>query len=130
MENSSDDQSNLKKSSILDPIVQYIAIRNDLKWQKGALIAQGAHSSIAAIHLNYSDRETISYLADLDKMHKIVIGVSSQDELKELSSELSKADIKFKLWMEQPENIPVSLATKPYHKSNVEKFFQKFKLFK
>ena len=53
-----------------DHIVQYIAIRSDLKWPKGALIAQGAHSSIAAIHLNYTDPDTISYLADLDKMHK------------------------------------------------------------
>lgn len=130
MENNTNDQSNQKIPPIFDPLVQYIVIRNDLKWQKGALIAQGAHSSIAAIHLNYSDRETISYLANLDKMHKIVVGVSSKDELEELSSELSKADIKFKLWIEQPENIPVSLATKPYQKSNVEKFFQKFKLFK
>ena len=33
-----------------DYIVQHIVIRSDLKFTKGALIANGAHASVAAIY--------------------------------------------------------------------------------
>lgn len=113
-----------------DPIVQYIAIRSDLKWPKGALIAQSCHASVAAIHLNYLDTETIAYLDNLDSMHKIVVGVTSQSDLVKLSEDLGESEMKYKLWIEQPENIPTCLATKPYAKSMAEKFFKSFKLFR
>lgn len=111
-----------------DPIVQYIALRSDLKWPKGALIAQSCHATAAVLHLNYNDKQTQEYLENLDSMHKVVVGVPSENELKELSEQLAKDDIKFKLWIEQPENVPTCLATKPYSKSLVEKFFKAFKL--
>jgi peptidyl-tRNA hydrolase len=111
-----------------DPIVQYIALRSDLKWPKGALIAQSCHATAAVLHLNYHDKQTQEYLENLDSMHKVVVGVPSDNELRELSEQLAKNDIKFKLWIEQPENIPTCLATKPYSKSFVEKFFKAFKL--
>jgi peptidyl-tRNA hydrolase len=120
-----DNDNNTKKN---DPIVQYIALRSDLKWPKGALIAQSCHATAAVIHLNYSDKETVEYLANLDSMHKIVVGVPSEQELNDLNILLTKNDVKFKLWIEQPENIPTCLATKPYSKSLVEKFFKAFKL--
>ena len=113
-----------------EPIVQYIAIRSDLKWPKGALIAQACHASIAAVHLNYSDKETIDYLKGLDSMHKIVVGVPNQSDLVDLSERLKENNVLFKLWTEQPENYPTCLATKPYSKSLVERFFKSFKLFK
>ena len=113
-----------------DPIVQYIAIRSDLKWPKGALIAQSCHASVAAVHLNYMDEETVDYLKNLDSMHKIVVGVVSQADLVALSETLIENEIKFKLWTEQPENIPTCIATKPYTKSLVDKFFKTFKLFR
>lgn len=113
-----------------DPIVQYIAIRSDLKWPKGALIAQSCHASLAAVHLNYLDAETVAYLNNLDSMHKIVVGVLTQSDLVALSEALAADELKFKLWIEQPENIPTCLATKPYTKSLVEKFFKGFKLFR
>ncbi len=113
-----------------EPIVQYIAIRNDLKWPKGALIAQGCHASIAAIHLNYTDPETVSYLQEMDTMHKIVVGVPNEADLKQLADELSLNNVKFKVWLEQPENTPTCLALKPYSKSTVERFLKPFKLFK
>lgn len=113
-----------------EPIVQYIAVRSDLKWPKGALIAQGAHASVAAIHLFYSDPDTVTYLKSLDSMHKIVVGVPSLEELNKLNELLINQNIKFKLWTEQPENMPTCLATKPYAKSLVENFFKSFKLFK
>ena len=61
-------------------------------------------------------------------MHKIVVGIPSQEELMTLNDALSKSDIKFKLWIEMPENIPSCLALKPYSKSLVEACFKGFKL--
>lgn len=113
-----------------DPIVQYIAIRSDLKWPKGALIAQACHATLAAVHLNYQDSETKDYLKNLDSMHKICVGVLSQSDLVKLSETLAENDINHKLWIEQPENIPTCIATKPYTKSIIEKFFKGLKLFK
>ena len=114
----------------IDPIVQYIAMRSDLKWPKGALIAQCCHSSIAAIHLNYTDEQTQDYLTKLDSMHKIVVSVLNETDLLALSNQLKENEIKHKLWTEQPENYATCLATKPYNKSLIEKFFKAFKLFK
>ena len=114
----------------IDPIVQYIAMRSDLKWPKGALIAQCCHSSIAAIHLNYTDEQTQDYLTKLDSMHKIVVSVLNETDLLALSRQLKENEIKHKLWTEQPENYATCLATKPYNKSLIEKFFKAFKLFK
>lgn len=115
-------------TSVADPIVQYIAVRSDLKWAKGALVAQACHAALAVTHLNYDDHDTMAYLHDLDHMHKIVIGVPSESELVKLADELNKNGIKNKLWYEQPENLPTSLALKPYKKSMVEQFFKAFKL--
>lgn len=124
----SDNNNSTIQNETPDPLVQYIAVRSDLKWPKGALIAQACHASIAAVHLNYSDKETRDYLENLDSMHKVVVGVPSETDLIQLSKELNDNDIKFKLWTEQPENVPTSLALKPYTKSLVEKFFRAFKL--
>ena len=35
----------------------------------------------------------------------------------------------YKLWIEQPENYPTCLATKPYPRDEISKFFKKFKLY-
>lgn len=110
------------------PIVQYIAVRSDLKWPKGAMVAQGCHASVAAIHLFYNDPDTTEYLKNLDSMHKVVVNVPSEKELVDLSNSLGSNGIKFKLWTEQPENIPSCLATKPYAKNVIENFFKMFKL--
>jgi peptidyl-tRNA hydrolase len=123
-------EQNIAAPKQQDPIVQYIAIRSDLKWPKGALIAQSCHASLAAVHLNYLDPETVAYLNNLESMHKIVVGVLSQSDLVALGEALAADELKFKLWIEQPENIPTCLATKPYTKSLVEKFFKGFKLFR
>jgi peptidyl-tRNA hydrolase len=125
-----EDNVNPSDTTITDPIVQYIAIRSDLKWPKGALIAQCCHASTAVIHLNYNDEETKKYLNDLDSMHKIVVGVPTVNELNELHTSLNDNKISCKLWIEQPENIPTCLAIKPCSKKSVETFFKMFKLFR
>ena len=60
-------------------IVQYIAVRSDLKtvlgWPLGAVIAQACHASTAVVNENISDAAVQSYLQDIDRMHKVVLEV-------------------------------------------------------
>ncbi|KAL8591736.1 hypothetical protein ACOMHN_032278 [Nucella lapillus] len=115
-------------------IVQYVVVRGDLikvqKWPLGALIAQACHASSAAIHLFYSAQDTQQYLADLDRMHKIVLEAKDEASLSELAKALTSSEIDHKLWVEQPENYPTCLATRPYPKDAVQQYFKQFKLFK
>ncbi len=54
----------------------------------------------------------------------------NEDSLRTLQAELKENDVDHKLWVEQPENFPTCLATKPYPKDAVQKYFKMFKLFK
>lgn len=60
-------------------LVQYVVVRSDLvhklSWPLGAVITQACHAATAAIHLHYGDPDTQQYLAELDSMHKVVLGV-------------------------------------------------------
>lgn len=47
-----------------------------------------------------------------------------------LAEKLKADNIDHKLWIEQPENFPTCLVTKPYPKENIQKYFKKLKLFK
>jgi N-acetylglutamate synthase-like GNAT family acetyltransferase len=53
-----------------------------------------------------------------------------EDQLTNLSKKLDDNQIKHKLWIEQPENIPTCIALKPYKKEDVHKFVKSFKLLK
>jgi peptidyl-tRNA hydrolase len=112
------------------PVVQYIVIRKDIKWPLGAVAAQAAHSAVAAIWQSKDDPVTQAYCSPeaIDRMHKVCLGIESQPALEELSKALTEGGIKHKLWVEQPENTPVSLATKPYSKEEVSSFFIGLKL--
>ena len=54
----------------------------------------------------------------------------SEEQLKNLSDKLTENKVDHKLWIEQPENIPTCIATKPYPKAEIQGNFKKFKLFK
>lgn len=62
-------------------IVQYIIIRSDLVtglgWPTGALLAQACHACSAALHIFRNEPTTVSYMENLDNMHKVVLEVSS-----------------------------------------------------
>ncbi|CAH1975636.1 unnamed protein product [Acanthoscelides obtectus] len=115
-------------------IVQYVIVRSDLlkelQWPVGALIAQACHAVTAATHLFYQDEHTQTYLKDLDNMHKVVLEAPDEKSLVALGQKLEENDVKHKLWIEQPENIPTCLVVKPYPKEEVQKYFKKFELFK
>ena len=70
------------------------------------------------------------YLSDLDNMHKIVLEAPDESSLRQLSAKLVESSVDHKLWVEQPENYPTCIAVKPYEKSEVQRFFKKFKLYK
>ena len=61
---------------------------------------------------------------------QVVLEVKSETQLKNLSSKLEEAGVKHKLWIEQPENYPTCLATKPYRRSEVAQHFKKLQLCK
>ncbi|XP_049445954.1 putative peptidyl-tRNA hydrolase PTRHD1 [Epinephelus fuscoguttatus] len=115
-------------------LVQYVIVRSDLvhklSWPLGAVITQACHAATAAIHLHYGDPDTQRYLAELDSMHKVVLGAPDEAALSGLSETLTQAGVAHKLWIEQPENIPTCLALKPCPKETVQPLLRKFKLFK
>jgi peptidyl-tRNA hydrolase len=116
-----------------DRLIQYIVIRKDLvgkQWSMGAIVAQGCHAATAAIAKTLAKPETIQYLEDYEGMTKCVLGADNVDSLTNLASNLSTAGIDHHIWVEQPENIPVALATAPNFKSKVSSNFKEFKLLK
>ena len=118
-----------------NPLVQYIVLRRDLKKMKnyndGAIIAQACHASNAILYRTINDSLSQLYFQDLDRMHKIILGIDGNEkELIELTELLKQNSIEHYLWIEQPENIPTALAVKPYWKKDVEGYFSKLKLFR
>ncbi|XP_065898064.1 putative peptidyl-tRNA hydrolase PTRHD1 [Dysidea avara] len=115
-------------------LVQYIALRGDLlrveKWPIGAIVAQACHASAAVLHQFREDPNTQLYFKNLDNMRKVVVEAKDEAELVGIADALQDDKMDFKLWTEQPENIATCLATKPYEKSDIQKYFKKLKLFK
>ncbi|XP_037952116.1 putative peptidyl-tRNA hydrolase PTRHD1 [Teleopsis dalmanni] len=118
----------------MSTIVQYIIVRSDLRtalnWPIGAVIAQCCHAATAVINLNSDDEETVSYLKDMDNMHKVVLEAKDEGALVKLADKLKENNVKHKMWIEQPENIPTCIAIKPYVKDNVHKYVKHLKLLK
>ncbi|VDM30446.1 unnamed protein product [Hydatigera taeniaeformis] len=113
-------------------LVQYIVVRSDLKaslsWSLGAVIAQACHASTAALQKFAEHEDTRAYVADLENMHKVVLGVSDEVKLAFLSQRLEGEHIDFVLWREQPENILTALALRPYHKKAVRNLLTEYPL--
>ncbi|KAF5748086.1 hypothetical protein HS088_TW04G00035 [Tripterygium wilfordii] len=117
-----------------DVLVQYVVLRRDLidTWPLGSVVTQGCHASVYAIWFHKDDSHTAQYCSpeNIDSMHKVTLEVKGEAQILNLSDKLTAGGIAHKLWIEQPENIPTCLATKPYPKSSVSSFFKKLKLCK
>ncbi|XP_027356525.1 putative peptidyl-tRNA hydrolase PTRHD1 [Abrus precatorius] len=117
-----------------DAVVQYVVLRRDLidTWPLGSVVTQGCHASVSAVWSNKDDPFTVDYCSPdkIDSMHKVTLEVKGESQIKNLSEKLTSGGIIHKLWIEQPENIPTCLATKPYPKSMVSSYFKKLKLCK
>ncbi|EFJ46940.1 hypothetical protein VOLCADRAFT_92398 [Volvox carteri f. nagariensis] len=119
-----------------DFLVQYVVVRKDLwasnGWPLGSVVAQACHASSAAMWTYRDEEATQQYLApeNIDHMRKVVLEVKDEAQLRKLSDQLNAAGIGHKLWVEQPEDFPTCLATRPYTKSQVASYFKKFQLSK
>ncbi|XP_057434617.1 uncharacterized protein LOC130727485 [Lotus japonicus] len=117
-----------------DVLVQYVVLRRDLidTWPLGSVVTQGCHASVSAIWSSKDDPLTVDYCSPdkIDSMHKVTLEVKGEPQIKNLSEKLTSGGIIHKLWIEQPENFPTCLATKPYPKSVVSPYFKKLKLCK
>ncbi|MED6219335.1 hypothetical protein PIB30_034853 [Stylosanthes scabra] len=115
-----------------DVVVQYVVLRRDLidTWPLGSVVTQGCHASVSTVWSNKDDPVTIDYCSPekIDSMHKVTLEVKGEAQIKNLSEKLTSGGIIHKMWIEQPENIPTCLATKPYPKSVVSSYFKKLKL--
>lgn len=60
----------------------------------------------------------------------MVLEVKDEAQLRGLAAKLAEAGVSHTLWVEQPENYPTCLASKPYRKSDVAQHFKKFQLCK
>lgn len=125
-----DEKARTVNDDSLEPIVQYILVRTDLKWSTGATIAQACHASSASIYKTLNNPSTIKYLSDLENMHKIVLKADKLDDLLEVESRLKEANIAYHLWLEKPENVASSLAASPQPKNLVQTIFKHLKLFR
>ncbi|GBG68626.1 hypothetical protein CBR_g3167 [Chara braunii] len=117
-------------------LVQYLVLRKDLVenmgWSIGSVVAQACHAAVAATWLSKDDALTQRYCSDsnIDHMRKVVLEVKGEKQLVDLSGKLAVAGVGHKLWVEQPENFPTCLATKPCIKEEVAMHFKKCKLCK
>lgn len=57
-------------------VVQYILLRSDLSFSRGAVIAQACHSSVYSIEKYRNHPDTIEYLENIESMAKIILKVS------------------------------------------------------
>jgi len=112
------------------PLIQYVVMRTDLKWTLGALAAQAAHAAVAAVWMTNDAADTKAYCAPeaIDSMHKVVLGCGSREQLEKIADTLRTDGVAFKLWNEQPENVPTCLATAPAEKAAVAAYFAGLKL--
>ena len=119
-----------------EPLLQYVVLRKDLwetqHWPLGSIVAQACHASTASLWCSRDSPETLEYCSEnnLDSMHKVVLETKGAEQLHNLSKSLTEANIAHKLWIEQPENVPTSLATAPNRKAILQPYFKKLKLCK
>jgi len=141
MSASSDQLAPAAKKS--QPIVQYIVLRRDLDWPAGAMAAQAAHASVAAIAqaLEANHEPASAYISppNLPHMTKYVYGVNTLEELEQvretwkesfpLESSAENVEGSYYWWVEQPENIPSAFASWPTERTNkVSKVVKKMNL--
>ncbi|CAB3409959.1 unnamed protein product [Caenorhabditis bovis] len=111
--------------------VMYLILRRDLttklNWPVGAVCTQAAHAASAAMWIFRNDPNTEVYTSNLDSMHKVTLGVDSEEEIKKIAEKLEFKKIDHKVWIE--DGFPVCIALKPYPKEEVKNVVRGLKLF-
>uniref|UniRef100_A0A7S0A333 peptidyl-tRNA hydrolase n=1 Tax=Pyrodinium bahamense TaxID=73915 RepID=A0A7S0A333_9DINO len=105
-----------------DPLAIYVVLRKDLGWPTGALINQACHACTAAVWEAREDEQAVLYMSEAEgQMVKYTLGVDGEDKLTKVAKKLTDAGVPFRLWIEQPEDVPVCLATWPRRRSELKK---------
>merc|ERR1719221_1524687 len=113
------------RTTSVDPLVMYVLLRKDLEWPIGAVINQACHLCTAVAWEAKTDSEAVEFMSEASaQMTNYTMGAKDTAELDKVAGRLRDAGLPFKLWVEQPENISVGLATWPRRKSVVEKCFK------
>ncbi|CDH93025.1 peptidyl-tRNA hydrolase [Caenorhabditis elegans] len=60
-------------------------------------------------------------------MHKVTLGVDSEEEIKKVADKLTARNVDHKVWIE--DGFPVCIALKPYPKEEVKNALKGLKLF-
>jgi peptidyl-tRNA hydrolase len=126
----------MSSSAAESNLVQYVVLRKDLGlslgWPLGSICAQAAHASVAAVWEFKEHPDTVTYCAPerIDDMHKVVLEVKNETQLRALAEKLTENGVAHKLWLEQPENAATCLATRPYRKEEIAFLFKKCNLAK
>lgn len=114
-------------------LVQYVVLRGDLarpplSWPLGALVAQGCHAALAAVHAYRDHPDTGAYLEQGGAMRTVVLEAKDEVSLLDLVQILRQNSIEHCLWTEHPEGIPTCLALRPYPKDQVQRLLRNFRL--
>jgi peptidyl-tRNA hydrolase len=101
----------------------------------GGLISNATHAAISVIIENSQDKDTNNYtgtsaLPPATQMHSVVLAANDQTELEQTVDKLKQNNIIYKVWIEQPENYPSCLATKPYQRKIIQPILKHLKLFR
>ena len=67
----------------------------------------------------------IEYIANLNQMHKVIL----HGDIIQTKDILTRNNILFSVWLEQPENIETCLCLVPYEKDEVKEYLKDSKLF-
>ncbi|KAI9015051.1 peptidyl-tRNA hydrolase II domain-containing protein [Gaertneriomyces semiglobifer] len=115
-----------------EPLTMFLVLRKDLQknlgWSTGSVVTQGAHAATAILHLQQDDPDVIDYFKDLPRMHKVTYETKNEASLTKVCNVFDENGVVYHRWIEQPENIPTCLATKPYRRSQIEAALRKCKL--
>ena len=109
-------------------LVQCIIVRNDLgRSRSGKLSTSVAASSTAAVHLYSNSKYNEDNFGKLDRMSRIVLQITNDNELKQLEDKLFKKNIDYKIWVNRPERYPTCVSLRPFPKTNVQKYLENLK---
>ncbi|NXA94087.1 PTRD1 hydrolase, partial [Melanocharis versteri] len=116
-------------------LVQYVVLRGDLarpprSWPLGAVVAQGCHAALAAVHGYREHPDTGAYLEQGGAMRTVVLEAPDEDSLLDLARMLGQNGVDHRVWTENPEGIATCLALRPYPKNQVQPHLRHFKLLK
>lgn len=109
----------------------FLFLRSDMKFGKGALIAQACHAVSSVIYKYSNCEEMKEYLRDTNNMHKIVLKILKED-IQTIEEFLKNSNIKYYSWLEMPENEITCICTVPVDNSTngiFKDFTANFKLY-